>query len=202
MVCFTKTRQRNGTNCESETNLITRKLFLLNSLDKSRLNSVCAQYVCDKSENARACAKWPWNALDCRAIQLHSLVRFTVISHTPMRSRYETAPSGTNFTKGIKYRLRNCGHFVQGDIWVNEFACTYPGPAYGLPHPSPHNSYGSTSPKGIFMNYNCLCLSLYICVNRDRDTWSDYQCSRILREIRYTQSCHYIIEHWISHTLA
>ena len=38
--------------------------FALNSLDKSHLYSVCTQYVCDKSENARVCAKWQWNALD------------------------------------------------------------------------------------------------------------------------------------------
>ena len=35
-----------------------------NSLGKRHLNSVWTQYVCDKSENARACAKWQWNALD------------------------------------------------------------------------------------------------------------------------------------------
>ena len=37
---------------------------VLDSLDKSHLNSVCTQYVCDKNENARMCAKWQWNALD------------------------------------------------------------------------------------------------------------------------------------------
>ena len=35
-----------------------------NSFDKRHLNSVWTQYVCDKSENARVCAKWQWNALD------------------------------------------------------------------------------------------------------------------------------------------
>ena len=43
---------------------ILRVIFVLYSLDKSHLNSVCTQYVCDKSENARVCAKWQWNALD------------------------------------------------------------------------------------------------------------------------------------------
>ena len=38
--------------------------FVLNSLDKSHLDSVCTQYVCDKSENARVCVKWQRNALD------------------------------------------------------------------------------------------------------------------------------------------
>ena len=42
----------------------TSKFFVLNSLHKSHLNSVRTQYVCDKSENARVCAKWQWNALD------------------------------------------------------------------------------------------------------------------------------------------
>ena len=37
---------------------------MLNSLAKSHLNSVCTEYVCDKSENARVCAKCQWNALD------------------------------------------------------------------------------------------------------------------------------------------
>ena len=55
--------------------------------------------MCNKSENAWVCAKWQWNALDwCYWIVLPaspvvqssklSLVRFTVILHTPMRSRY------------------------------------------------------------------------------------------------------------------
>ena len=35
-----------------------------NSLDKHHLNFVWAQYVCDKSENARVYANWQWNALD------------------------------------------------------------------------------------------------------------------------------------------
>ena len=51
------------------------------------------------SENARVCAKWPWNARDCvtglrdwwtrecNPVTL-SLVRFTVIPHTPVRSRF------------------------------------------------------------------------------------------------------------------
>ena len=64
MACFTKTQQRNGTNCEFEKSATMSKLFVLNSLDKSHRNSVRAQYVCDKSENARVCAKWQWNALD------------------------------------------------------------------------------------------------------------------------------------------
>ena len=38
--------------------------FVLNSLDKSYLNSFCTQYVRDKNENGRVCAKWQWNALD------------------------------------------------------------------------------------------------------------------------------------------
>ena len=38
--------------------------LVLNSLAKSHLNSVCTEYVFDKSENARVCAKWQWNALD------------------------------------------------------------------------------------------------------------------------------------------
>ena len=42
----------------------TSKFFVLNTLDKSHRNSVRAQYVCDKSENARVCAKWQWNKLD------------------------------------------------------------------------------------------------------------------------------------------
>ena len=74
----------------------TSKFFVLNSLDKSHLNSVRTQYVCDKSENTRVCAKWQWNARDwCYWIALPgvqssntSLVRFTVISHTPVCSRY------------------------------------------------------------------------------------------------------------------
>ena len=64
MACFTKTQQRNGTNCEFEKYVTMNNFFMLNSLDKSHLNSVCTQYVCDKSENARVCAKWQWNALD------------------------------------------------------------------------------------------------------------------------------------------
>ena len=35
-----------------------------NSIDKSHRNSVCPQFVCDKSQNARGCAKWQWNTLD------------------------------------------------------------------------------------------------------------------------------------------
>ena len=61
---FHKTQQRNGTNCEFKKYVITSNFFVLNSLDKSRFKSVCTQYVCDKSENARACAKWQGNALD------------------------------------------------------------------------------------------------------------------------------------------
>ena len=64
MACFTKTQQSNGTNCEFEEYVTTSKFFVLNTLDKSHRNSVRAQYVCDKSENARVCAKWQWNALD------------------------------------------------------------------------------------------------------------------------------------------
>ena len=64
MACFTKTQQSNGTNCEFEKYVTTSKFFVLNTLDKSHRNSVRAQYVCDKNENARVCAKWQWNALD------------------------------------------------------------------------------------------------------------------------------------------
>ena len=39
------------------------------------------------SENARVFAKWQWIARDC-ITRLHDRVRFTVISHTPVRSRY------------------------------------------------------------------------------------------------------------------
>ena len=98
MACFTKNQQRNGTNCQFEKYVTTSNYFVFNSLDKGHLNSVCTHYVCDKSENARVCAKWQWNALDwCYWIALpaspvvqssNSLVRFTVISHTPVRSRY------------------------------------------------------------------------------------------------------------------
>ena len=58
MACFTKTQQRNGTNCEFEKYVTTSNFFVLNPLDKSPLNCVCTRYVCDKSENARVCAKW------------------------------------------------------------------------------------------------------------------------------------------------
>ena len=64
MACFTKTQQRNGTNCEFEKYVTMNNFFMLNSLDKSHLNSICTQYVCDKSENARVCAKWQWYARD------------------------------------------------------------------------------------------------------------------------------------------
>ena len=64
MTCFTKTQQRNGTNCGFEKYATTSNFFVLNSLAKSHLNSVCTEYVCDKSENTRVCAKWQWNALD------------------------------------------------------------------------------------------------------------------------------------------
>ena len=64
MSCFTKNQQRNGTNCQFEKYVTTSNYFVLNSLDKGHLNSVCTHYVCDKSENARVCAKWQWNALD------------------------------------------------------------------------------------------------------------------------------------------
>ena len=64
MAGFTKTQQRNGTNCEFENYVTPSNYFVLNSLDKSHLNSVCIDYVCDKSENTRVCAKWQWNALD------------------------------------------------------------------------------------------------------------------------------------------
>ena len=37
---------------------------MLYTLAKSHLESICTEYVCDKSENARVCAKWQWNALD------------------------------------------------------------------------------------------------------------------------------------------
>ena len=54
----------------------TSKFFVLNSLDKSHLNSVRTQYVCDKSENARVCAKWQWNALDwCYWIALRRAIQ-------------------------------------------------------------------------------------------------------------------------------
>ena len=64
MTCFTKNQQRNGTNCQFEKYVTTSNYFVLNSLDTGHLNSVCTHYVCDKSENARVCAKWQWNALD------------------------------------------------------------------------------------------------------------------------------------------
>ena len=64
MACFTKNQQRNGTNCQFEKYVTTSNYFVLNSLDKGHLNSVCTHYLCDKSENARVCAKWQWNALD------------------------------------------------------------------------------------------------------------------------------------------
>ena len=64
MACFTKTQQSNGTNCEFEKYVTRSKFFVLNTLVKSHRNSVRAQYVCDKSKNARVCAKWQWNALD------------------------------------------------------------------------------------------------------------------------------------------
>ena len=40
MACFTKTHQRNGTNCEFEKCVTTSNFFVLNSLDKSHLNFV------------------------------------------------------------------------------------------------------------------------------------------------------------------
>ena len=96
MACFTKTQQRVGTNCEFEKYVIASYFFVLNSLDKNNLNPVCTQHVCDKSENARVCAKWQWNALDwCYWIALpgspvvqssNSLMRFTVISHVYTRA--------------------------------------------------------------------------------------------------------------------
>ena len=64
MACFTKNQQHNGTNCQFEKYVTTSNYFVLNSLDEGHLNSVCTHYVCDKSENARVCAKWQWNALD------------------------------------------------------------------------------------------------------------------------------------------
>ena len=64
MACFTKTQQRNGTNCEFEKYVTTINFFMLNQLDKSHLNSACIQCVCDKSEKARACAKWQRKSLD------------------------------------------------------------------------------------------------------------------------------------------
>ena len=52
---------------------------MLNSLDKGHLNSVCTYYVCDKSENARVCAKWQWNALDtCYWIALLLWISITI----------------------------------------------------------------------------------------------------------------------------
>ena len=64
MACFTKNQQCNGTNCKFEKYVTTSNYFVLNSLDKGHLSSVCTHYVCDKSENACVCAKWQWNALD------------------------------------------------------------------------------------------------------------------------------------------
>ena len=64
MACFTKTQQRNRTNCDFEKYVTTINFHALKSLNKSHLNSVCTWYVCDKSEKARVCAKWQWNALD------------------------------------------------------------------------------------------------------------------------------------------
>ena len=64
MACFTKTQQSNGRNWEFENYVTTSKFFVLNTLNKCHCNSVRAQYVCDKSENARVCQKWQWNALD------------------------------------------------------------------------------------------------------------------------------------------
>ena len=55
MAYFTKNQQRNGTNCQFEKYVTTSNYFVLNSLDKGHLNSVCPHYVCDKSENARVC---------------------------------------------------------------------------------------------------------------------------------------------------
>ena len=40
--------QESATNCEFENYVTTSKFFVLNSLDKSHLNSVRAQYICDK----------------------------------------------------------------------------------------------------------------------------------------------------------
>ena len=71
MACFTENQQRNGTNCQFEKYVTTSNYFVLNSLDKDHLNSVCTHYVCDKSESACVCAKWQWNALDwCYLIAL------------------------------------------------------------------------------------------------------------------------------------
>ena len=64
MAFFTKNQQRNGTNCQFEKYVTTSNYFVLNSLDRGPLNSVCTHYVCDKSENARVCAKWQFNALN------------------------------------------------------------------------------------------------------------------------------------------
>ena len=62
MTCFTNIYQRNWANGEYEQFVIE-----IYQTHQTRAISIrCIQkHVCDKNENARVCAKWQWNALDC-----------------------------------------------------------------------------------------------------------------------------------------
>ena len=84
-----------------------------NSLGKRHLNSVWTRYVCDKCESVPVCAKWQWNALNwcywialpaSPDVQSSNTVRFTVISHTPVRSRYSNNQAQME-DKYLKYFL-------------------------------------------------------------------------------------------------
>ena len=104
MACFTKTQQSNGTNCEFENYVTTSKFFVLNTLDNSHRNSVRAQYECDKSENARVCAKWQWNALDwCYWIALPA---------SPV-----VQSSNTVSCVSLSFRTHSCVLAIRLDIW-------------------------------------------------------------------------------------
>ena len=90
MACFTKIQQRNGTSCEFKK---IRNIVVSNSLGKRHLNYVWTQYVikartpgCVRNDNETHSIGVTGFA--GRAIQWHSLLRLTVISYTPVRSRY------------------------------------------------------------------------------------------------------------------
>ena len=154
MACFTKTQQCNGTNCGFEKKVTTSKFFVLNSLDKSHLNSVRTQYVCDKSENTRVCVKWQWNALDwCYWIALPS---------SPVMQS-----SNTVSCVSLSFRTHPCVLAIAyNDLWPWPISSR----SFGLGLESRVRSVASTVPDGFFPYVVQMITSMRRCVACD-DLW-------------------------------
>ena len=100
-------------NCEFEKGYY-ELLFVLHSLHKSHLNSVCTQYVCHKKRERTGVCEM--TVKRTRLVLLHfrlrrcssSLMPSTVISHTPMRSRWSRPTEGAalwTYRKALYFRF-------------------------------------------------------------------------------------------------